>query len=179
MGNTQEKTRITYDKEYITKRLNNSDGPEPQPKKVEAYLDSMRKYELRLWTNALDLTLGARDHFYALAELDYKINAKAAANNEEKELKNTEELTANVETLEAELENLSERTITLAEKNSKQKAEDKLKNIQKDQATITLQKKQLMVQLNKLSDDLRQLYNERERIIHLAVGLPLDIQIKF
>jgi len=188
MGNTQEKTkntRITYDREYIkdfiTKRLKNS-GLE----KVEAYLNSMLKYEFRLWTDAQDLTLDALDHFYALAELDYKINAEAtnkenaeATNKEKKQLEETEKMTAEIETLEAELAKLSERTITLAETNSKQKAIKKEKCKKDKAATITRQKKRLKVQLNKLSDKLRKLYNERERIIKIQVGLPFDIQINF
>ena len=180
MGNTQEKTkntRITYDREYIkdfiTKRLKNS-GLE----KVEAYLNSMLKYEFRLWTDAQDLTLDALDHFYALAELDYKINAEAT-NKEKKQLEETEKMTAEIETLEAELAKLSERTITLAETNSKQKAIKKEKCKKDKAATITRQKKRLKVQLNKLSDKLRKLYNERERIIKIPVGLPFDIQINF
>ena len=96
-----------------------------------------------------------------------------------KQLKKTEDMAAEIETFQAELDKLSERTITLAQKNSKQKAKEKLKLIQTKQANITAKKKLFKEQLKRLSDDLRQLYNERERIIKIPVGLSLYTQIKF
>ena len=182
MGNTQKKTInsiISYDRDYIKNKLSEQSKKPPQATKVSEYLNSMRKYEQLLWSNILPLTHEARDHFYALAEFDYEINAKAVANNQKKQLKKIENMSVAIENLEAELAKLKEPTILFAEKYSTQKFIDKEELIETNAANINHQKEQLKKELKKLSPKLRNLYKERERIKHLPVGLALNINIKF